>query len=194
MGGPMSANSDEGFPSRKAELALLADAVERAVPTIGVCLGAQLLALATGGAVHRGETGAEIGWGPVNLEPACKGDPLFDGVPASLTVMHWHGETYDMPAGAEHLLSNGRYANQGFRTGPAAWGVQFHLEVTEAAVDGLLDAFPQDAEEADGGATAIRSASPDVLAELAPWSGVVFTRFATLVLERSQQTDLVDLR
>ena len=68
MGGPMSADSDDGFPTRRQELDLLSEAVELGLPTLGVCLGAQLLAAATGGRVLRGASGPEIGWGPVRLE------------------------------------------------------------------------------------------------------------------------------
>ena len=69
MGGPMSASEDTDFPSRRAELALLAAAVDAEIPTLGVCLGAQLLALATDGRVYPGAAGPEIGWAPVTFAP-----------------------------------------------------------------------------------------------------------------------------
>ncbi|MGO8870186.1 MAG: type 1 glutamine amidotransferase [Acidimicrobiales bacterium] len=107
MGGPMSAVTDEGFPSSVAELALLGDAVSRGVPTLGVCLGAQLPAQATGGSVHPGH-GAEIGWGDVGLTADAGADPLLTGLPARLTVLHWHGDTFSLPpcdpAGLERAL------------------------------------------------------------------------------------------
>src|SRR5271156_379327 len=71
MGGPMSAASDDSFPTRQAELTLLADAVDRGVPTLGICRGAQLLAGAAGASVYPGPAGTEIGWGPVTLPDAC---------------------------------------------------------------------------------------------------------------------------
>ena len=80
MGGPMSAAADEGFPTRRAEIALVADALDRGVPVLGICLGAQLLAAAAGAAVLAGFDGPEIGWAPVDLTPAHADDPLLEGL------------------------------------------------------------------------------------------------------------------
>jgi GMP synthase-like glutamine amidotransferase len=193
MGGPVSAASDEGFTSRPAELALLADAVGAGVPTLGVCLGAQLLAQACGGRVYPGEHGPEIGWSPVSLAAARHNDPLLAGLPDELTVLQWHGDTFALPPGARLLAGSTRYPNQAFRLGDAAWGLQFHLEVTAAAVDGFLAAFGADAEGLPGGAEAIRSATADALGALATWRDVVGDRFAARVAARVTTADLVDL-
>lgn len=193
MGGPMSACSDERFATRRAEIALLGDALAGAVPTLGVCLGAQLLALAAGGSVYPGANGSEIGWSTVDLSPARVDDALLTGLPARVGVLHWHSDTFDLPPGAEHLAHSNRYPNQAFRVAGAAWGLQFHLEVTPEAVDSLLHAFAADAARVWGGAEAIRHASPSALASLAPWRELVFDRFAALVSARdgaSAQTDL----
>jgi GMP synthase-like glutamine amidotransferase len=189
MGGPMSAHSDEGFPSRETELQLIADAVDRGIPTLGVCLGAQLLAVAAGGSVSAGASGPEIGWGPVQLLPACAGDGLFDGLPDTLTVMHWHGDTFSLPPGSERLIGNANYPNQGFRLGDRAWGVQFHLEVTEAAVDEFITAFAADAASVDGGADAIRAATPRAVADLSKARDRVCQCFAGLVAAHASRDD-----
>ncbi len=181
MGGPMSATSDAGFPTRRAELSLLAAAVRAGIPVLGVCLGAQLLALAAGGTVARGEAGPEIGWHPVDLAPAAGDDPLFASLPSPLTVLHWHGDTYGLPPGAVRLAGSRAYPEQAFRVGPAAWGLQFHLEVTEPAVAGFLDAFGAEAEDRPGGAAGIRAATPAALHELGPSGRAVLDRFAALV-------------
>jgi GMP synthase-like glutamine amidotransferase len=181
MGGPMSAFSDEGFATRRAEIALLGHALAGAVPTLGVCLGAQLLTLAAGGSVYSGADGPEVGWSKVDLLPASADDALLTGLPAHLGVLHWHGDTFDLPPGAEHLAQSDRYPNQAFRVAGAAWGLQFHLEVTREAVDALLHAFAADAARAPGGSEAIRRESPSALAALAPWRDQVFDRFAALV-------------
>jgi GMP synthase-like glutamine amidotransferase len=181
MGGPMSACSDEGFASRQAEVALLRDALARGRPTLGVCLGAQLLALAAGGGVYPGADGPEVGWSDVEFLPACAGDPLLGGLPPSLSVLHWHGDTFDLPVGARHLARSARYPNQAFRVAEAAWGLQFHLEVTFEAVDGLVDAFPVDAGTAPGGVGALHAATAPSLDVLAPWRDQVFDRFVALV-------------
>jgi len=184
MGGPMSAASDEGFATRHSEIALLADAVADGTPALGVCLGAQLLAVAGGAAVLVGDAGPEIGWGTVSVFEECRGDALFSGLPETLTVLHWHGETFDIPAGGRRLMGNERYANQAFRIGEAAWGVQFHLEVDDAAVDGFLRAFAAEAAAVPGGPDEIRAATAGALEQLAAPSALVLGRFAALVAAR----------
>jgi GMP synthase-like glutamine amidotransferase len=181
MGGPMSAASDDGFATRRAELALLADALERSVPTLGVCLGAQLLAVAAGAVARPGADGPEIGWAPVDLTPAAAADRLFAGLPERLTVLHWHGDAFDLPPGAQRLAGSVRYPIQAFRAGRTAWGVQFHIEVTPAAVDGMLRAFPEEAALAAGGAAAVIRTTPGALAALAPWRDLVFDRFTATI-------------
>jgi len=181
MGGPMSARADAGFPSRRAELDLLADAVRRAVPTLGVCLGAQLLALAGGGRVLSGAAGPEIGWGPVELTEDAHHDPLLGGLPDRLAVLHWHSDTFDLPAGSVHLAASARYRGQAFRVGARAWGLQFHLEVDERAVAAFLGAFGEDAVPAGTTPEAIASRSPEALRALEPHRTRVVTRFAELV-------------
>ena len=175
MGGPMSAASDRDFPSREAEIALLRDAVARGVPTLGVCLGAQLLAVAAGGAIHRGPV-PEIGWGPVRLEAGAERDPLLAGIGGPLSVLHWHGETFDLPAGATHLARSDRYANQAFRVGPSAWGLQFHIEVDLTAVEGFMAAF---GHEAPAG-SAIAEEAPRELARSEAERRTIMERFARI--------------
>ena len=182
MGGPMSAATDEGFPTRRDEVALLADAVARGLPTLGICLGAQLLAVSAGADVSAGAGGPEIGWAPVDFTSAAADDVLLHGLPDRLCVLHWHGDTFTLPAGGELLASNDRYERQAFRVGPVAWGLQFHMEVTAEAVEGFLAAFADEADRAPGGAAAVRDATARGLAELTPWSDLVFERFAALVV------------
>jgi GMP synthase-like glutamine amidotransferase len=193
MGGPMSATSDEGFASRGAEISLLADAVAREVPSLGVCLGAQLLAHAAGGSVFAGTAGAEIGWGDVELRDGAGDDPLLGGLPPRLTVLHWHGDTFALPAGAVHLASNDRYPNQAFRVGPAAWGLQFHVEVDGQAVAAFLAAFGDEAAAAGSDPEAIGAATPAALEALGRWRDAIAGRFAELVGRYSRRQDLVEL-
>ncbi len=176
MGGPMSARSDDGFPSRTAEIALLRAAVDAGIPTLGVCLGAQLLAAAGGGTVEPG-TGLEVGWGEVELTDEAATDPLLAGIRGALPVLHWHGETFTLPPGAVLLASSDRYAHQAFRLGAAAWGLQFHLEVDAAAVERFVVAF---GEEADDPA-AIVTGAPAWLARSEAVQATVLGRFAGLV-------------
>jgi GMP synthase-like glutamine amidotransferase len=193
MGGPMSAASDQGFPTRRAEIALLAGAIAAGLPTLGVCLGAQLLARAGGGSVSTGADGPEIGWDRVSLSAGCQSDPLFSGLPQALTVLQWHGETFELPPGGRRLISNAKYANQAYRIGDAAWGMQFHLEVTQEAVDGFLTAFGADTQGIPGGAERIRKATPAALDALSGSRDLVLSRFAGLVAAGVSRADLVGL-
>jgi GMP synthase-like glutamine amidotransferase len=192
MGGPMSATSDEGFPTRQAELRLIADSVTRGVPVLGICLGAQLLAAAAGGEVLAGQAGPEIGWGTVELTDAASSDELLGSLPADLGVLHWHGDTFSLPADAVRLAGNQRYANQAFRQGANAWGLQFHLEVDEDAVEAFLLAFGEEAHAAGTSPSAIADATPRAAEVLAPVRDLVADRFAGRVLAYSGAGLLVD--
>ncbi|MFE4550091.1 methyltransferase domain-containing protein [Streptomyces sp. NPDC056785] len=183
MGGPMAAYSDAGFPTREAELALLRAALAAEVPVLGVCLGAQLLAVAAGGTARTG-SGAQVGWGEVRTRPAATRDPLFTGTPERLRVLHWHADTMELPPGSVPLASCERYPAQAFRVGGAAWGLQFHLEADEAAVDAFAAAFPEEAATAPG----LLEDAPAELAALAPHRDRVFGRFAALVAARAERT------
>jgi GMP synthase-like glutamine amidotransferase len=193
MGGPMSATVDEGFATRSAELALLVDSLERGLPVLGVCLGAQLLAAAAGGEVFAGCAGAEIGWSEVKLSAGAVGDPLLAGLPETLDVLHWHGDTFSLPASASHLASSERYANQAFRLGTCAWGFQFHLEVDAGAVAAFLAAFGQEAAAAGVAPSEIEAATPGFLGLLAASRQQVAERFAAEVVRRASSRGLVDL-
>lgn len=180
MGGPMSATSDEGYATRRDEFALVAAALESGVPTLGVCLGAQVLARAAGGRVHPGH-GPEIGWAPIRLHPEARADPLFAGAPAELVVLHWHGDTFELPPDAVRLAASDAYEHQAFRIGPCAWGLQFHLEVTVEAVEAFLSAFPDDVVGVPGGVDAIRADTPGSVAALEPHRDRLLDAFATAV-------------
>ncbi|MFJ8490037.1 methyltransferase domain-containing protein [Streptomyces sp. NPDC094038] len=181
MGGPMAAYDD--FPSRTAELALLRAALEAEIPVLGVCLGAQLLAVAAGGTAKRGN-GAQIGWSDVRMSAAAPVDPLFATVPDRLRVLHWHSDTMDLPAEAALLASCDSYPVQAFRIGRSAWGLQFHLEVDEAAVEAFARAFPEEAATAPG----LLESAPAELAALARHRDDVCKRFAAFVAGRAEQT------
>jgi hypothetical protein len=140
-----------------------------------------LVAVAAGATVYPNTRGPEIGWGGVRLAASCRDDRLFADLPEDLVVMHWHGETLELPSAAERLISNANSPNQAFRLGDVAWGVQFHLEVTAEAVEGFLSTFAADAAGVPGGADAIRTATPAALAALAPYRDLVCDRFAGLV-------------
>ena len=129
LGGPISANDSADFPFVDTEIALLRQRIERDRPTLGICLGAQLMARATGQAVYPGKA-KEIGWMPVTLTPAGQRSPLSALESCQHIVLHWHGETFDLPDAAERLASTEITRNQAFRLGRNVYGLQFHLEAT----------------------------------------------------------------
>lgn len=187
MGGPMSAASDDGFPTRAGEIDLLEQALERGLPTLGVCLGAQLLAVAAGEGASGGTAGMEVGWGPVRLTTHAGTDPLLHGLPGTLRVLHWHGDTFTLPAAGYRLASSRRYREQAFRVGERAWGFQFHLEVDRAAVVAFLDSFGLDALAAGTSPEVIWADTPDALRQLVPYRSRVLLRFARLVAAHGQR-------
>ncbi|MDQ3988110.1 MAG: type 1 glutamine amidotransferase [Actinomycetota bacterium] len=135
LGGGMGAQDDARHPWLADVRRLLADAVTSRVPTLGVCLGAQLLAVATGGGVRRGELGPEVGALLVAKRDAAAVDPLFAPVPLTPDVIQFHhDEISQLPPAATLLASSPRYPNQAFRIGPCAYGIQFHIETTPATV------------------------------------------------------------
>jgi GMP synthase (glutamine-hydrolysing) len=143
MGGPMNVDEVERFPALAAEREWLAEAVRRELPLLGICLGAQLLARALGAEVRAGE-GPEIGFAPVAVgDPA---DPVLGGLAPSTDVLHWHGDVFDLPDGAQPLASSERTEHQAFRLGNA-WGVLFHPEADFALVEAWL-AVPEMIDEA----------------------------------------------
>jgi GMP synthase (glutamine-hydrolysing) len=132
MGGPMSANDD--LPYLRRELEIIQQAVAAGTPVLGVCLGAQLVAKALGSRVFRNPV-KEIGWYPITWTPAAARDRLLNGLAGTESVFHWHGETFDLPAGAELLASSVACRNQAFRWGENVYGFQFHLEVTPEMIE-----------------------------------------------------------
>jgi GMP synthase (glutamine-hydrolysing) len=175
MGGPMSANDD--LPYLRQELQLIAQAVERRQPVLGVCLGAQLIAKALGSKVYRNPV-KEIGWFEIHLTEAAARDPLFAGIGPAETVFHWHGETFDLPPGAECLAYSGACRNQAFRAGAGVYGLQFHLEVTPAIIE---DWCAQDANCGDVRELATPLNPRQNAARLAVLSSLVFGRWCDLL-------------
>ncbi len=127
MGGPMGVYEDEKYHFLSQERRLIETLVQKDIPVLGVCLGAQLLAHALGAKVFRGQQ-AEIGFAPVELTAEGQRDPIFHGISSPVPVFHWHGDTFDLPRCATLLASNHNYPNQAFRFGKHAYGLQFHVE------------------------------------------------------------------
>jgi GMP synthase (glutamine-hydrolysing) len=137
MGGPMSANELEKYPFLAKEMKLLEEALDHNIPILGICLGSQMLAQALGGWVEQNRE-EEIGWYPINLEAGVYGDPMFEAFKENETVFHLHSDTFSLPDGAVHLASSELCDNQAFRYGNNVYGLQFHVEVTDAMIRAWL--------------------------------------------------------
>ena len=129
MGGPMGVQDTAEHPYLAREGELIAAMVRAGRPVLGVCLGAQLLAHALGASVYRGQR-AEIGCGTVSLTEAGREDPVLGSTGgAALPVVHWHQDTFELPAHASLLAGSALFPHQAFRVGTRAYGLQFHVEV-----------------------------------------------------------------
>lgn len=153
MGGPMSVNDEDQHPWLAAEMALIRQAVTTGLPTLGHCLGGQLIARALGGTVSRNPV-KEIGWHAVEKTPAGAQSPYLKDLPQRFELFHWHGETFTLPEGAVHLLSNENCANQAFSIGGHVLGFQCHPEVT---ADMVRDWCSDMDEDLDGPSPAVQT-------------------------------------
>ncbi len=136
LGGPMSVNDGDRYPWLAEEKAFIRRAIEAGRAVLGICLGAQLIAHAMGSAVYANNR-KEIGWFAVTGIDR-PGAESFSFPPAAL-VFHWHGETFDLPAGAIRLARGPACENQAFQLGRSVIGLQFHLESTPASIRALVE-------------------------------------------------------
>lgn len=181
MGGPMNVDEVDRFPGLAAEREWLAEAVRRELPVLGICLGAQLLARALGVEVRPGER-KEIGFAPV--EVGDPDDPILGGLAPGTDVLHWHGDVFDLPGGAQPLASSALTEHQAFRLGNA-WGVLFHPEADLALVEAWLG-VPEMIDEAvevlgNDGAAALPAQAEEVEPALVERTTPGFQAFAALV-------------
>lgn len=133
LGGPIGANDDTDYPFLADETRTLAARLAADRPTLGLCLGAQLMARALGARVYPAPE-KEIGWTGIRLTPAGRSSCLRH-LDDDTAVLHWHGDTFDLPAGAEHLAATDACPNQAFRYGRNGLALQFHAEAAGAPLE-----------------------------------------------------------
>ncbi len=134
LGGPISVNDAADFAFLDQEKRLLSARLRRDQATLGICLGAQLMAVALGAPVYPGPQ-KEIGWYPLDVLPAGEAVGLHHLDRRRTMMLHWHGETFDLPDGAIRLASSERFRNQAFSVGRKCLALQFHPEVTAAGLE-----------------------------------------------------------
>jgi GMP synthase-like glutamine amidotransferase len=144
MGGPMGVHDGQRYSWMDNEIRTIGRVLERGIPMLGVCLGAQMIAAASGATVYRNRS-KEIGWWPIEFTDGLRlllppGRAAGALPSARLTVFHWHGETFTLPAGATQIARSTVCEQQAFIIGHRVIGVQFHLESTPASVGSLAAA------------------------------------------------------
>ena len=137
LGGPIGVYETDDYPFLMSELGLLEYRLSRDLPTLGICLGSQLMAKALGGRVFKGPV-KEIGWGTINLTDEGRSSCLKPLHGDDAVVLHWHGDTFDLPPGCSLLASTDICANQAFARGSNLLALQFHAEVTDAGFEPWL--------------------------------------------------------
>jgi len=164
FGGAMNAGEEDRHPWLTREKALLGELAAGAVPLLGVCLGAQLLAEAAGGQVRRAAE-PEIGWREVTLEPAASSDPLLSALPNRLETFQWHSYEAVPPPGAT-VLARSAVCPQAFRLQDRpAWGVQFHAEVTLEGAEAWIEGYRSDPDAAGIDPVAFAAETREAIAE-----------------------------
>ena len=146
MGGPMSVYEHDRLAHLKAEMRLVESALKIGRPVLGVCLGSQLLAHVLAAKVYPGAS-KEIGWHDVSLTPAGHDDPVWSAAPGRFPAFHWHGDVFDLPRSAARLASSDLTPCQAFRYGKSAYGILFHMEVTQPVVKAMTETFADEVRQ-----------------------------------------------
>ncbi len=136
MGGPMSVNDEDVYPWLIDEKRFIKKVIDVGTPTLGICLGAQLIASAMGSKVYPNSQ-KEIGWFPIQAVSSANGTTF--SFPKVIEVFHWHGETFSLPPNAIRIAESRACKNQAFQIGGSVIGIQFHLETTQKSVRTLID-------------------------------------------------------
>ncbi|WP_347473803.1 glutamine amidotransferase [Acinetobacter thermotolerans] len=173
LGGPIGVYETEDYPFLQQEIDLLKVRLEQNLPTLGICLGAQLIAHALGAKVYAGHV-KEIGWSKLTLTQV-KNNPLV--VLENTEVLHWHGDTFDLPVQAELLASSALYPNQAFRVGENILALQFHPEVAADSLEKWLIGHTCELRKAGINIPALRAESQKFASVLESTSGQIVQQF-----------------
>jgi GMP synthase (glutamine-hydrolysing) len=179
MGGPMGVYEADRFPFLRQEMRLIEQALKSERPILGICLGSQLLAHTLGAEV-KPVGKKEIGWFDVRLNDAAARDPVWKGIDPGFTAFHWHGDVFSLPTGAVHLASSDLSPYQAFRH-ESAYGLLFHLEVTEGIVRDMVRTWPEELREERLDGERIVHDAADYLPPMRKIANEVFGRFVAML-------------
>lgn len=137
LGGPIGVYEEDQYPFLTEELSQIETYIGQQKPVMGICLGAQLIARILGANVYKGDNGKEIGWAPIIMTQNAANSALAP-LGNECSVLHWHGDTFDLPHGAVHLASSDLYPNQAYAVGNNVLGLQFHVEAAPNRIEEWL--------------------------------------------------------
>lgn len=180
MGGPMGVYDHPRYPYLLEGQKLIEQFLKAQRPILGVCLGSQLLATVLGARVMKAAT-KEIGWYPVTRTAWAPDDPLWKDIESPFMAFHWHGDVFPLPEGALRLASSALTACQAFRYGECAYGLLFHLEVTQSMIQAMVRAFSDELREAKLDGSELVGKARRHLPALRRIGGLVFQRWARLL-------------
>lgn len=143
LGGPMNVYEEDQYPFLKDEDLFIKEAIQRGKSVLGICLGAQLIAKALGAKVFKAPA-KEIGWYDVSLTKIGLHDPLFSNLTKAFSVFQWHEDTFEIPEKAKLLAISDSVLHQAFRYGENAYGLQFHLEVTQEMIQEWMRTYEEE--------------------------------------------------
>jgi GMP synthase (glutamine-hydrolysing) len=184
-GGGMGAYETDEFPFLAAEMALIRAARRARKPLLGICLGAQLMAAALGAKVFLNRV-REIGFHEVRFTDAAASDPLWAPCAPALKPVHWHGDTFTLPRGAELLASSDLTANQLFRIDGLHYGIQFHLEIDLPVLTAMVGSDTADLKTAGIDPDSLLREAREHLPRIEPTARAVFGRWAQLLHNQTQ--------
>lgn len=176
LGGPIGVYEAEAYPFLTREIELLERRLKQDRPTLGICLGAQLMARALGATVYAGNT-KEIGWGQIALTEQGASSCLAPLAEDGAAVLHWHGDTFDLPNGAMRFASNSHYENQAFAYGRNALALQFHLEADPRQLEEWYVGHALELSAAGIPVTELRAATASVAPRLQDRASRIFGRW-----------------